>query len=297
MGESFPFLCRRSALEINPAAMEVVSYQNSLIGLPFAISGVVMYRNLSIIPEYPNTIIDMISFSQAATKGRVIGAYLERGALYAFPQMTACGGMLLNSNGYPAFNNSTGLCWFEVLRSFEEAGPTSFNSDDDIARFSDGRVGMIFEGTWNAERLYENLGENLVIDPWPEYKVGHLSGYVWTENVYMNPNTNEDDIKAAIAFSEFLLTPGTQAIFAQVGKIPSILNLDIEDPMITQSMAALSRGTPFPVISEMQFYWEPMHAALKAVLLGGADPLNVLQTTSDAIIQNITNSMDSQEVN
>jgi maltose-binding protein MalE len=57
-------------------------------------------------------------------------------------------------------------------------------------------------------------------------------------------------------------------------------------------MVALAKGTPFPVIPEMQFYWEPMQSALVMVLDGKADPSYVLQTTSDAITEKITLSLD-----
>jgi len=277
---------------INKPALEVASYQNSLIGLPYSISGVVMYRNSSIIPEHPITIIDMISLSQAASKGHIIGAYLERGALFALPQLTPCGGKLLNQDGFPTFDGLAGLCWFDVLRAFEEAGPTSFNSDDDFSRFLTGNVGIILDGTWNTEKLYENLGENLVIDPWPEYKQGHLSGYVWTDNIYLNANLTDFEMESAMAFSIFLLTPGSQEILSQTGLIPSILNMEVHNNLISQSMLALAKGTPFPVIPEMQFYWEPMQSALFRVLIEKEDPSIILQTTSDEISERINHSLE-----
>jgi arabinogalactan oligomer/maltooligosaccharide transport system substrate-binding protein len=279
---------------INKPALERASFQDSLIGLPFSISGVVMYRNSSIIQEHPNTIIDMISLSQAASRGRIIGSYLEIGALFALPQLTPCSGELLNQDGFPTFNNLAGQCWFDVLRAFEEAGPTSFNSDDDFNRFITGNVGIILDGTWNKDILYEKLGDNLVIDSWPEYKQGHLSGYVWTDNIYLNPNLTDFEMKSAVALSEFLLTPGSQELLSQTGMIPSILNPDIHDNLIAQSMLALAEGTPFPVIPEMEFYWEPMQAALFSVLIGKEDPSIILQATSEEISERINASFEEE---
>ena len=71
-------------------------------------------------------------------------------------------------NGYPGLNKPLGVCWFDLLKSFEVVGPVSFNTDDDMDRFLRGNVGIIFEGTWNIDLFSEALGENLSIDPWPE---------------------------------------------------------------------------------------------------------------------------------
>jgi len=280
---------------LNKAAADSVEYRNSLVGLPYGIRGIVLYQNSSIISSYPQNIIELISLSQTATQGKNIGAYLEREDIYAYPMMTACGGYLFNSEGFPVFNNAMGLCWIDLLRSFEEAGPTSFGSNDDYLRFREGRVGLIFEGTWRIKELYENLGDNLKIIPWPEYKNHRMSGYLWTDNIYINPNINEDETQAALSFSEYLLTPETQRVFARAGKIPSIINLDVENTYINQSMLALHNATPYPSRPEMDFYWEKMNIALEDILFGNEDPYDVLQETSDEIMESIKNSGNNQD--
>jgi arabinogalactan oligomer/maltooligosaccharide transport system substrate-binding protein len=71
--------------EINPAALGAVSEEGTLFGLPVMISGVVMYRNTAIVSESPVDVGAMIQSAQNATEGEIIGAYLERGGLFAFP--------------------------------------------------------------------------------------------------------------------------------------------------------------------------------------------------------------------
>jgi len=280
---------------LNKAAGDTVSYRDSLIGLPYSIRGIVLYQNSSIISSYPENIIELISLSQTATRGRSIGAYLEREDIYAYPMMTACGGYLFNPDGFPAFNNAMGLCWIDLLRSFEEAGPTSFGSNDDYLKFREGRVGLIFEGTWRMNELYENLGDNLKIIPWPEYKNHRMSGYLWTENIYINPNANEAETQAALSFSEFLLTPEIQRIFTQAGKIPSITNLEGKNSLINQAMQNLSDATPYPSRPEMTFYWDRMNLALENILFGNENPSDVLYQASVEIMENIKNSEINQE--
>jgi arabinogalactan oligomer/maltooligosaccharide transport system substrate-binding protein len=280
---------------INPPALQAVAYHDTLTGLPYALRGIVMFRNKAIIPEVPRTFADLVSASQAVTKGRTIGAYLEWGEMFSFAQLSACGGTLIYPNGYPGFDNPDGLCWLGLLKSFKEAGPVAFNSNDDLNRFEAGNIGVIFDGTWNMVQLSDALGEDLAIDPWPAYQDSHLSGYVWTDNVYLNPALEGDIRSAATAFMQYLLSQEAQARLAEVGLIPAAQDRDIENWLIYQSAAALSGGTPFPAIPEMGLYWEPMQVALESVLKGDADPAETLRIAAGVIIDAVEAFRDKEE--
>lgn len=269
--------------EINPAALEAARVQDALVGLPFTMRGNVMYRNRAIIPERLHTYEELVEISQGVTKGGTLGAYLERGDLYALPQMAACGGVLMYPNGFPAFNNLSGVCWFNVLKSFEEAGPVSFNGNEDLKRFQSGKVGIILEGTWNLETLAASLGDDLMIDPWPVYGDHQLSGYVWTENLYANSNLDRAGLQAFQRFCDFFISPQAQGILAKTNQIPAALHPDQASVLVSQAMSALSLGTPFPGYPEMDFYWEPLHNALLAVFEGEEPIPEALQTAADII--------------
>jgi maltose-binding protein MalE len=275
---------------LTPPALNAIYYNNIPISLPFSIQGIVMYRNTSIMPKVPRTFEELVSYAQTTTKGRIIGAYLERGDLFAFAQLTACGGSLMFPNGYPAFNNSSGLCWINLLNLYEVAGPVSFNSDDDLRRFKAGTIGVIFAGTWDLPDIQEALGEDLAIDPWPKYGVSHLSGYVWTENVYFRANLNGDDLDQAMAFSQYLLSPEGQTRLARTGKIPAIIYRDVQDKVTFQVVAALKDGTNFPVIPEMDLYRGPMHKVLLAIFEENNIPEVVLGNAESEILDLINSS-------
>jgi ABC-type glycerol-3-phosphate transport system substrate-binding protein len=172
-----------------------------------------------------------------------------------------------------------------LLRSYETAGPVSYNSNDDLERFATGNVGIILDGTWNLERLSQSLGDRLAIDPWPANGEYHLSGYVWTENIFINPSLEDLGQQAAHSLFEFMLSPTTQAIIANQGRIPAVASLDPDYPWIDQAITALSLGTPYPVLSEIEYYWEPMHQALVRIFEQGGDVSVALQDAADEIIQ------------
>lgn len=268
---------------ILPAALGAVQYKGALIGLPETINGVVMFRNKTIIPTPPATITDVISMAKAATKGDIVGADLERGAFFSLGHLYGVGGKLMDSKGDPLFNDAKGVEWIKLLISFSEAGPTEFNTDNDVNLFKAGKCGIIIVDTGSAAALAEAIGkDNLVVDPWPK----PLSGFVQTENIYLSANVTGDDQKAAWAFMKFLLSPEAQALLAdptKAGHIPSATNVKISDPLMLQEIAAFSTGVAFPVIPEMGSYLGPMDTALKSVFDQGVDITVALQKAFDDI--------------
>jgi maltose-binding protein MalE len=273
---------------INEAALGAVKYKGALIGLPQTIKGVVLFRNSSLIPDAPATYEDLVVAAQAGTTGDIVGADLEYGFFFSAAHLTACGGTLLDKNGDPTFNNEAGVCWLNLLNSFKDAGPTEYYTDNDVNLFKAGQAGFVIDGTWNTAGLAEAIGaENLAVDPWPTYMDSHLSGYVQTENIYLNFNAEGDDAMAAWKFMEFFLSPEAQAILAGVGHIPAVFGVEISDPIMAQEVEAFALGTPFPVIPEMGAYWGPMDTALQSVFNEDADPATALAQAEADILAKI----------
>ena len=274
---------------INQAALGSVKYKGALVGLPETIKGVVMFRNSDIIADAPATYEDLVAAAQAATQDDVVGANLERGFFFSAAHLDGIGGQLMDSNGDPMFNDEKGVEWLNLLNSFTDAGPAEYYTDNDVNLFKAGKAGIIIDGTWNTASLAEAIGaDKLVIDPWPAFgEEGHLSGYVQTENIYLNANTEGDDQMAAWKFMEFFLSPEAQAILAEptkAGHIPAISGVELSDPHMLQSVEAFAAGAVFPVIPEMGAYWGPMDTALQSVFDEGADPAEVLQAAYDSIV-------------
>jgi len=103
---------------INPAALGAVKYRNALIGLPQTIKGVVMFRNSDIVADAPATYDDLVAAAQAATDGDIVGANLERGFFFSAAQLNGVGGLLMDENGNPLFNDEKGVEWLNLLNSF-----------------------------------------------------------------------------------------------------------------------------------------------------------------------------------
>ena len=280
---------------LNPAAVDRGQYQGELIGLPVNINGTVLYRNVGIIPGTPFTYDELISLAKSANKGDTLGAYLDRSFDFAAAHLLGLGGALMDADGEPAFDDGVGLRWVNLLLSFEQAGPTDFFTDNDVLAFKEDRVGFLIESTNRRNELEEAIGEGyLAIDPWPIHADGHLSGFVYSENVYVSHRALEEDHMISWKFVEILLSPVAQSEIAVVDMIPAISGspanvasgrVNIPDPIIKQAMVALIDGYAYPLSPHVSIYRDHLDRALKTVFETGESPSAALQAASEAITE------------
>jgi ABC-type glycerol-3-phosphate transport system substrate-binding protein len=269
---------------INAAALGTSRYKNALTSLPYSMQGVVLYRNLNILPQGPNTFQDLVDLAQSSRQGDIQGAILERGFLYSGGHLLGIGGQLMDKNGDPAFDNQKGLAWIDLLRAFEQAGPASFNDNQDLDFFRQGKAGMIIDGTWNRVTISDTLGmENVAVDPWPAYGDSHLSGFVQSDSLFLSGMAEGDARLASWEFIKYFLSPEAQEILANSGHIPVLKDVPVNDPIIFQMTKAMAGGVTYPVRPEMSAYTAPLDGAIKAIFSDGVAPSDALKSATDAV--------------
>ena len=278
---------------INPAALASGMYHEALISLPLAQHGMVMFRNSTLIGS-PGTFDELVRMSHAATRAGIVGSYLERGAYFSSAGLVGLGGRLMDDAYQPAFNDLPGLEWFELLRAYDDAGAVTFNTNRDVDMFKRGRVGIIIDGTWNIEILSAAIGsDRLIIEPWPTFGNGHMSGWVEADSVFLNANVTGNDRFAALAFMGYLLDPNVQVRLAEVGHIPSVSAAYPRDALIQQAMNAFSHGVPYPSNVDpnvLSLYWRELNLAIQDVFVRGVEPAEALNAASEAIKLELLNS-------
>lgn len=268
---------------INQAALAQLKYKQAIIGLPESFRrGVVMVRNNEIIPNPPRTLDELIEMATQANQGEVVGADFDVGFYFSGAHLTACGGNLMDEKGDPAFNNEAGICWLNLLQSFKDSGLlVELNNDNDANLFKAGRLGFLIDGSENITNLAEAIGEeNLSIDPWPVTEQGHLSGFIETEAIYLNPKVNSNISQVAWAFINYILSPEAQAILADPTKaahLPTVRDVKIQDRLMKETLLAYEKSIPLPVIPEMSAYWGPMEIALQTLINEDVDPTSAIQ--------------------
>jgi maltose-binding protein MalE len=195
----------------------------------------------------------------------------------------------MDAQRLPAFNDAKGLEWLDLLRQFEAAGPPNYFSSVAIDTFKEGRVGWIIGGTWELAGLAEAVGaQNLAIDAWPRYGDGALSGYVQAENVYLSANAEGQHQQASLDFIEYFLSAEAQSQLVDIGLFPASTGVQVVDMttghLVNQALDALSGGTTYPVVPEMEIYNTQMEIALKS-FYDGAPAEQALAAAEGAILE------------
>ena len=287
-----PYASEEFLAGINPAALGTGWYQGALISLPVSQNGVVLYRNRQLISTEVETFDQLIAAARRATRAGNLGAYFDRGAFFSAGSLGGLGGAVMDDNLYPAFNSPAGLAWLDLMAAFDVAGAVGMNTNRDVELFSKGRIGYIIEDTGQIDSLVQALGEeNLVIDPWPEFGTGHLSGFVRADSVYLNPNTRPNDASAAMLFMGYLLVPDVQQVFAEIGMIPVALDANPRPLYVAQAAAALSRGTAYPPVANPRLlaaYWEGLELAIWEVFTRRIDPQAALIHAEDLVSERLS---------
>ncbi len=267
---------------INAAAMNVGTYKEAQVGLPYVLKGVLLYRNTAVQAEAAADFDDLVAKAAAATVDDTFGALLEIGAFFSYGHLYAQGGALMTPAGDPAFNTAEGVAWLNQLAKFQEMGADSWYNDNDINLFKEGKVGWVIDGSWNLGDFSASLGDDLAIDAWPT----GLSGFVQTGMIYLNANSTGDNADTAKAFMGFLLSAEAQAAFyaADDAFIPSNTTVEVTDPLRLQALDAFADGVGWIVLPEMGAYWGPMETAILSVVNEGADPAAVLQAAEESVL-------------
>ncbi len=276
---------------LNPAGREVGKVGDFQAGLPYTLDGVVLFRNNEMILSASDTWEDLIMNAQSATGEDQVGAFLDRGFYYSGGHLLGIGGQLMNPDGSPAFNSDKGLDWIDLLISFDQAGPTDFLTNQDFERFGQGLAGYLIETASNREALADQIGsQSLVIDRWPAFGEGRLSGFLTADLFYINVNTHLDSVLLAEVFGNYLLSPDAQARLSMAGMIPSVVDAPVEDPLIIEAIQALLDNAPYPTIPSIDLYRTALDQALLSIFNGSSTPEEALANAEAVILESLSNT-------
>jgi ABC-type glycerol-3-phosphate transport system substrate-binding protein len=277
----------------NPVALETGQYKGFQVCLPYDLRGVLLYRNKALVSESPKSFEQLVSLAQKVKGVGTLGAYFEGGSYFSLGHFVGLGGQLLDGDANPLFDRDqyqAALTWLNLLKAMKQAGALEMNGDKDLQLFKDGKSGFLVEGSWNKDTLAQAIGvKNLMIDQWPTYQDGHLSGYVQSDCMYLNSNTRELsalDHQAALKFMGYFLTSPMQDRLADAGIIPALVNAQPADPFTRQAMLAFQGGTAYPAEFNdtiRQVYFTALDGAVAEVMDQGMDPKVALKAAFEAI--------------
>ncbi len=282
-------------------AIEALTYQGKLYGLPKAVETVVMVYNKDLVPELPKTMDDIYKLSE---KFRAKGEY---GLLakwdeiyYGYGIIHSMGGDIFSKNADGSYNpnklllnNKGSVEGVSYIEKFFDnglfprgiIGDSGLNAIDSL--FTNKKAAIVQTGPWSFQP-YKEAGINYGVAPLPLLPNGkHMGSFMGVKSYSISSYSQHKDL--ALKYIEFINNyDNSKRRFELTGEIPAVKAL-INDPVIKDNEGARAvamqaqYATPMPSIPEMNEVWNPANSALQLVATGKQKPKAALDSAVKAI--------------
>jgi arabinogalactan oligomer/maltooligosaccharide transport system substrate-binding protein len=283
-------------------AVQAVTYDGNLYGVPYGIEAVALYRNTDLAPDEAATLDDAIAAGQAAVKKNPdvkVALSLPVGdlgdAYHMEPLYTSMGGYMFGTNPDGTYNPADlgigkpgSIAAAKKIGSLGEKGSKvlsrSVSTDNNISLFTDGTAAFLVSGPWALPNVRDS-GIKYAIQPMPGFKGEKPAEPFMGAQSFMVASNGQNK-----AFAQEFVSTGVNSeesmrvMQEETGLPPAMTSVaqGLDDPDVALFTEAANQGAPMPAIPEMQAVFEPLGKAYAAIV-GGANPTKTMTDTGKTI--------------
>lgn len=276
------------------SALESITIDGELYGLPWSSECLGFFYNSSLVPTPPTTWQEAQMMGEALkASGEVeYGLALAGNTYEAYPLMTAFGGYVFgkdtegnwdkNDLGIDGPGMIEAVQWMRD-RVVDGFMPSDTNWDNAHIRFETGEIPFLMTGPWSVERI-SSSGIPYAITNIPDQS---QSGTPFLGIQVFSINAASPNILMAENFlKEFISTVETMdALSAATGRpstyLPSIAN--ITDPNLSMFANIAGSASPIPNLPEMSIVWDEWNFSVYHALTGTQTPQDALTSAANLI--------------
>ncbi len=283
------------------SAVQAVTYEGKVYGMPYSIENVALVRNTDLVPEAKATYDEVIAAGQAAGTEYpfLVGLSPEQGDPYhLFPLQTSFGSMVFAQNADGSYDSQNLVIGDEAGTAFAAwlatqgaagTGIINTNIDGDRARefFLDGKSPYYLTGPWNIPAIAEK-GIKYAIDPLPSAGGQEARPFIGV-NAFFLSSKSTNALAATNFIVNYLSTEDAQMALYEIGGRPPALTAAYDaaaaqDPDVEAFGKIGQTGMPMPAIPEMGSVWSDWGNAELQILKGeGGDPATIWTTMAENI--------------
>ena len=285
------------------SAIQAMTYDGTVYGVPYSIENVALLRNADLVPDAVDTFDEVIANGEAFAGGAadkypfLVGLSPDQGDPYhLYPLQTSFGAPvfgLADNGSYDPTNltlgNEGGLAFAAKLKEWGAQGILNANIDGDKAKefFLAGQSPYWITGPWNVPDIKAS-GMNYAIDPLPSAGGEPAQPFIGVNGFFLSSKST-NALAATQFIVNYLSTEAVQTALYEIGGRPPALTAAYEaaaasDPDVAALGAIGQGGVPMPAIPEMGSVWADWGSAELALIKGEGDPIEVW-TTAVANIQ------------
>jgi arabinogalactan oligomer/maltooligosaccharide transport system substrate-binding protein len=293
--------------EFNPLAIEGVTFNGQIYGVPFAVENVVLFRNPDLVPDAPTTFEELVATAQALRdEGKVTELLAmqvgETGDPYhMYPLFTSAGGYLFGTDDTGTYDPSdlgladpSAAVAMEKIAEQGEAGTgalkRSITAENVLSLYTDGAAPFLLSGPWYITAI-EEAGTPYEISPIPGFEgMGPARPFVGVQALYVAASGENKAIAQEFATNFFTKPEVARAMYDANPRAPALTavydEVAAEDPNVAKIIEAGADGDILPAIPEMAAIWSPLGIA-EAAVVGGEDPATAIAAAAATVEDSI----------
>ncbi|MDA2813452.1 maltose ABC transporter substrate-binding protein [Nocardiopsis sp. RSe5-2] len=296
-----------AAERFDEGAIDAVTYQGQLYGVPYAMESLMLVRNTELAPEAPATVEEMVETGTALKEDgevkEVLGLQVSQTGdpFHLQPFYSSAGGYLFGTDdeGDPdpsdlGVGTDASVEAMEKVAELGEDGDgalkRSIDADNVNALFERGETPYFVTGPWSLAGI-KDAGVDYAISPVPGFEgMDEARPFLGVQSFFV-ASGGENKVLA----EEFIVNNVAQpelatALYEADPRPPALLEVfeaaEADDPDLSAMMEAAEQAEPMPAIPEMSAIWDPFGKA-QAAVIGGEDPAGAVSSAEKAISEQI----------
>jgi arabinogalactan oligomer/maltooligosaccharide transport system substrate-binding protein len=290
-----------AAAGLVPVALNSVTLDGQIYGVPFTVENIALYRNVDLVTEAPATFDDLIAagtaLKDAGTVDDIIAIPFDAAGgnpYLMMPLQSSFGSTLFGTDpsGNPDGANLTiddeqGLAFAKALGEWGATGVLNPDIDFSIAlsAFQEGKIPFYLSGPWDLTAIKDS-GVNFAIDPIPGAGGQPAAPFVGHYGVYQSSEA-KNPVAASLFLSDFMMRVDTQVGIWETAQNPPALIAASEQVSSDPNMKAFAEvgaiAFAIPAIPAMDQVWGPWGETQMAIVRGQGDPAELWAAMGEKI--------------
>lgn len=292
---------------VEATAIEALTYDGQLFGVPYSQENIFLMRNTALVPDAPETFEDLVEtgteLKDAGETSEVLAmAVGQEGEPFRMNALfTSAGGYLFGQDGTGTWNpadlgvgSDESVAAMERIAEYGEEGEgvlrRSIDTENDAVLFYEEDAPFFVAGPWN-------IGD--ADDSGVEYEISAIPGFEGADpaSPYIGYHAffvTEGSANSALA-QEFVTNYVTDTEFVlslyeadprTPVQVEALESVSADNPDIAAIAEAGADGMPMPSIPEMGETWEPLGIA-QAAAISGEDVREAMEAAHETIADQI----------
>jgi arabinogalactan oligomer/maltooligosaccharide transport system permease protein len=263
---------------LHPTAVQALTYEGSLYGLPLATKSLVLFYNRALLDAPPATTADIAALGQRLPDGVYPMAVAATEPFFHAPWMHGFGGGVFDDSGVVALDqagNVAALAWVKA-RIDDGTIPDEATGVLVTQLFNEGKAALAVNGPWFLGEIGDSVDFGVAPLPTVSETGQAAAPFLTVEGVLVSGHARQPEQARRLA--EHLVSEEVSILRGRDGRqsvatLAALEHPDIaNDPILGAFRAQLDHTVPTPNVPAMSSTWEPQARALRRVLRGAQSP-------------------------